>query len=274
MPFSEDMNLSSPHASSFYEALVSLVQNPTVNLHQVNVTALSPMRRLPQEELKLLHTDLQNALKSSFIQASVFRTWIVEFGIAYISVDTPDSELLIQLNRLLEIMEQLNYQKTKLAALLYNNIALKYHHMQMMDKAIIFYTKAIDIDNQYSLVYYNRAICYKALSLYSQAVQDYTKAFELDPADSDSLNNRGSIYYQDQKYDSAILDFTRSIELQPTSPFPLYNRSLCYGELGNYVLSVSDLRRAHQNHTNQYWKKHQSTLEYLLAKSDDPLFHK
>ena len=48
------------------------------------------------------------------------------------------------------------------------------------------------------------------------AIADYTKAIEIDPNYSIAYFGRGTIYAVQNNYDLAISDFNRSIEIDPT----------------------------------------------------------
>ena len=49
------------------------------------------------------------------------------------------------------------------------------------NSAIIYYTKAIELDPKNVEAYYGRGFAYDELKKYPEAIADYTKAIELDP---------------------------------------------------------------------------------------------
>ena len=57
--------------------------------------------------------------------------------------------------------------------------------------AIADYTKAIELDPNYTLAYSNRGVSKADLNDYYGAIADYTKAIELDPNYSNAYTNRG-----------------------------------------------------------------------------------
>lgn len=267
----ESMNeneFKSPYTKQFLQALITLSHDQQVSLHHYNTQYLSPTRRLMDNELSVVIDDLKRLLRELNVQESAVRRWIVAFGVIYLSVHAPPEDLLRELLILQKELRLLSLHRSKLAALLHNNIALKYHDLEKPLEAIQEYTLAIEIEKNYSLAYYNRAITERSIERLDEALADYTKAYQLDPTDADSLNNRGSIYFQKSLFTLAAADFTKSIELDSTSPYPYYNRSLCYSETGKFVMSASDLRRANQNSPQMYTERLKNTIFYLKQSSD------
>ena len=70
--------------------------------------------------------------------------------------------------------------------------------------AVIYYTKAIELDPNYVFANNNRGIAYHKLEKYPEALADYTKANELDPKYEKAYYNRGSEYDDLKKYPEAI----------------------------------------------------------------------
>jgi len=62
-----------------------------------------------------------------------------------------------------------------------NNQGLDYNNEGEYDKAIVAFTKAIELDPELALAYNNRGWAYIELGQYEQGIADYTKAMELDP---------------------------------------------------------------------------------------------
>ena len=66
----------------------------------------------------------------------------------------------------------------------------------------------------------------------SRAIVDFTKAIELNPDYAIAYNNRGVAYYLKKEYESAIVDFTKAIELNPDYAIAYNNRGMAYGVKG------------------------------------------
>ncbi len=170
----------------------------------------------------------------------------------------------------------LGMNHTKLAALTYNNRALKYHDQERYLDAIQDYTSALHMDRSYALAAYNRAISHKALDLIDEALKDYTMCIDIDPLDTDAYNNRGSIYYNMGMYRLAYRDFSTAIELDAVSPYPYFNRSLCAKCYGWYLHALVDLRCADQLERvkSSYGRDVFQLLRRIKQRSEDNLFRK
>ena len=97
------------------------------------------------------------------------------------------------------------------------------------DSAIIYFTKAIELDPNYAITYNNRGEAYSNLEQYPEALVDYTKAIELDPNYAIAYNNRGEAYSNLANHPTgtpdAIADFTKAIELDPKLAAAYFNRA-------------------------------------------------
>ena len=63
-----------------------------------------------------------------------------------------------------------------------NSRGFVYNNKGEYHKAIIAFTKAIELDPSLALAYNNRGWAYIELGQYEQAIADYDKAIELDPS--------------------------------------------------------------------------------------------
>lgn len=71
-------------------------------------------------------------------------------------------------------------------------------------------------DSKASATHYNRGTEHLQAGALEKAIIEFSRSIELDPKQSDAHNNRGVAYMGQKNYDAAIADFTRSIELKPT----------------------------------------------------------
>lgn len=69
----------------------------------------------------------------------------------------------------------------------YNDRGLAYHNKGDYDKAILEYTKAIELDSGAAKAYSNRGVAYCNKEDYGRAITDFTRAIELDPDIAPSL---------------------------------------------------------------------------------------
>lgn len=80
-----------------------------------------------------------------------------------------------------------------------------------IQKAVISYTKAIELDQNNDQPYMNRAKCYVVLGKTLEAYDDASKAIELDPSNSAYCVSRGEILRKMQRTDDALKDLNKAI---------------------------------------------------------------
>ena len=112
------------------------------------------------------------------------------------------------------------------------------------EKAIINYTRAIDLNPQYAEAYNNRGVANAALGKYEEAIKDYTKAIKLDSQDAEAYNNRGFANVALKKYTEAITDFNKAIEFDSQDAKFYSNRGLLNSVLKNYEEAIKDYTEA------------------------------
>ena len=131
------------------------------------------------------------------------------------------------------------------------------------DQAIIYYTKAIELNPNVDVAYYNRGLAYmnkyfqkihdsaKVIDTvsnvehnYDQAILDLNKAIALNSQNYLNYYFRGYLYGEKQKYDQAILDFSKAIELKPDHALSFQMRGVNFMYIGNYKQAIVDLNKA------------------------------
>jgi tetratricopeptide (TPR) repeat protein len=118
------------------------------------------------------------------------------------------------------------------------------------DKAIIEYTRAIELKPDFAEAYNNRAYAY--YSKYDgtgDPLSDLNRAIEIRPNFPHAYNTRGCVYMAGGNPDKAITDFTHAIQLQPDYPRAYRNRANAYLRKGHISLAVKDFEQAGGNPT-------------------------
>ncbi|MDB5111103.1 MAG: hypothetical protein JWR67_2217 [Mucilaginibacter sp.] len=129
------------------------------------------------------------------------------------------------------------------------------------DKAIEYYTKAIEKDQDYSAAYYDRGYCHVQLQDYEVAITDYTKAIEFNNKWEMLTNlslayySRGHAYLSISSDDEdkthafrtlALNDFDKSIELKPNDPNAYYNRGLIYEFFNEFDKATIEFKKSYE----------------------------
>jgi len=126
----------------------------------------------------------------------------------------------------------------------YYNLGIYQARQGDQEKAIEYFTKAIEDNPKDANAYYNRAYAQQLLGgKEKQTISDYSKSLELNPNDNEAHMNRGLIYMKMGNNEKAIFDYKKSIQIKP-------DYSVVYGNLGNAYKLNSDNEKACEN-----WKK-------------------
>ena len=81
--------------------------------------------------------------------------------------------------------------------------------------------------------YNNRGIAYgKGKGQHDKAILDFSKAIEIDPMYAEAYANRGVAYGILGQYDKAISDFNKAIEINPTYAEVYFNKALVFEKTG------------------------------------------
>ncbi len=97
----------------------------------------------------------------------------------------------------------------------YNNIAIVYEKTDKLQKALAYFTLAIEKKADRPLYYSNRGLLYDKLERYDEALSDYEKALEIDPEYLPATYNRGLHYRKTDKHNLAIADFEKVLRFEP-----------------------------------------------------------
>jgi tetratricopeptide (TPR) repeat protein len=152
--------------------------------------------------------------------------------------------------------------------------AKTFSNQKNYDKALLYYSMAIDLNPKNATYYNNRGTIYHNKKLYGLAIQDSTYAIELDPDNASYYNNRGTSYYNNKQYDLAIQDYTRAINLDPADAVHYDKRGFSYHNNRQYDLAIQDYIEAiklNPNNAGYYNNRGSSYLEnkqYDLAIRD------
>jgi tetratricopeptide (TPR) repeat protein len=121
----------------------------------------------------------------------------------------------------------------------YYDIANNKSELKDYQGAIVDYTKAIELNTNYSDAYLNRGDTKTRIQDYQGAIADFSKVIELNPTNSDAYYNRGVSYSKLNKKESACLDLINAEELGDTDAYDLI-KQYCNVNLLDRYLSNTD----------------------------------
>lgn len=129
-------------------------------------------------------------------------------------------------------------------AFVYNNMGVAYFNLNQPYDAILYYSKAIELDSSISSAFDGRGIAFYQIKKYLEAVEDHSHAIRLEPNNDLYYAHRASASGKLKQYQSALLDFNKSISINPKEPQVFDNRGSVLMNLGQYTKAISDHTKA------------------------------
>jgi tetratricopeptide (TPR) repeat protein len=115
-------------------------------------------------------------------------------------------------------------------------------------RAITFYTKAVQLDPNFTLAYAMRASAYLGLKQYQQAIADYDKVLELDKENVIAYADRGLANLEIGRYLAATLDLGEAIRRKgedgSTLSMNYEYRADAYAKMGAYRDAIENYSQA------------------------------
>lgn len=116
-----------------------------------------------------------------------------------------------------------------------NGIALRglgdvyYELVEDHDKAITYFEKALEVDEENSRpIYYKLGWLYNDQERYDDAIRILLKAIEYDTEDSGYREELGYAYYMKEEYEFAITQLNKALSLDENSTLAYYYKGLCF----------------------------------------------
>src|SRR6516225_2565796 len=111
------------------------------------------------------------------------------------------------------------------------------------DHAIMYFSRAIDLNTNYVGAYYYRGLSYMGKNQFDKSIADLSRALSLNTNYSDAYYFRGVCYMNEKKYDQSLADLTRSIQLQSNAG-ALTVRAYVFCCVTNYNAAIEDYNKA------------------------------
>jgi tetratricopeptide (TPR) repeat protein len=125
----------------------------------------------------------------------------------------------------------------------YSDNGMRLYNNKEYEKAIKYFSKAVNLKPEDRNSYSYRAICYICTSEFENAVKDYTIAISISP-DANYYSNRGYSYNRLGEYEKAAVDCTKAIELDQKNANNYQNRGISFINLGEYKKAIEDCTKA------------------------------
>jgi tetratricopeptide (TPR) repeat protein len=142
---------------------------------------------------------------------------------------------------------------------------LKAHTKGSHNNALMFYSRAIDIQPRFFRAFVNRGIIHAKLKKYEEAFRDYRIAEGIRSNSAILLLNTGNAYSATNKYDDAFKAYNKALELDTKYAIAYYNRGLAYEYLDENMYALSDMYQAVVLSKNTYYINAYKRLHAKLA---------
>jgi len=111
---------------------------------------------------------------------------------------------------------------------------------EYLRKAIVHFSKSLEIYPQNKLSYYNSGLCYTMLGDTNMAINNYQKAIAIDAKYLMAINNLGVLFQGKRNFDSAQKCYDRASIIDPNAKMPKKNLSDLYIMKGIYLSQKGD----------------------------------
>ena len=146
------------------------------------------------------------------------------------------------------------------------NSGEKYYQNGSYDKAVVEFTSAIELNNDYVDAYHYRALAYVNLGKYDLALADLDKAISLSPNNAFLYHVRGLFYKETGEFDKALADQNKAISIDPQYADAYLERGVAYGTLGDHENALADFNKAIELNPNDFLSFYNRGYEqYLLG---------
>ena len=110
-------------------------------------------------------------------------------------------------------------------------------------RAITYYTKAIELNPQIAGAYVNRGAAYESMDEIDLALQDVNTSLAIEPR-AEAFNNRGNICFGRGDYEGAVQDYSKALELGSQSAGTYIYRAHSFRHLNLYDRAARDYNEA------------------------------
>lgn len=136
-------------------------------------------------------------------------------------------------------------KKDSTIAFAWNNLGFYEAEEGKLRLAIDYYTRAIELNPEFSFAYNNRGLAYDALGLYESAIKDFNEALTIKNNEDPTLYfNRGLTYYHLLDYENAVNDLSAALNLSPAEAQYYIKRGAIKNDMENYSGALEDFMEA------------------------------
>jgi tetratricopeptide (TPR) repeat protein len=125
-------------------------------------------------------------------------------------------------------------------AIAYNNRGIAYENKEEIEKAIVDFNKAIEVNPKFFKAYYCRGHIFANLEEYDKAIGDLNMAIKINPKYGKAYNGLGIVYNSKNDYEKALYNLNMAINLDPKNDFAYISRGYAFYHLKKYNNAITD----------------------------------
>lgn len=119
-------------------------------------------------------------------------------------------------------------------------------------KAIFYYKKAVEIDEEFAFAWDNIGVCNRYLGNYDEAIKAYEKSISINPYGLMPLQNLAIVYSHKKEYHKAISTYERLARIDDQNPEVFYGiGQVCYQYTKEYEKSLQNMCKAYNLYVDQ-----------------------
>jgi len=126
-------------------------------------------------------------------------------------------------------------------AIAFTNIGSAWGARGDLDRAIISFSRAIELSPSFAGGYGGRAMAYELEGQFDRAIADLNQVIRLDAAYPSAISNRARVYLKAGRIDEAIAEYDAALKHQPSDANSLYGRSLARQRKGDAAGANADI---------------------------------
>ncbi|MDI6828415.1 MAG: tetratricopeptide repeat protein [Armatimonadota bacterium] len=152
-------------------------------------------------------------------------------------------------------------------ALACNNLGLAYERLKRIDDAIIWYSRALEIEPRYPFAHLNLGRALEAVGRFDEAIEHYIAAIRFKPDFAQAHNNFALLLACKGKVAEAIDEYRKAIAINPNYAEAHYNLAILLADIGRLDEAVAHYQEALQ--INPYDADVLCNLGLLLIRKGD-----
>ncbi len=129
---------------------------------------------------------------------------------------------------------------TKLSDNYYLNLGILAAESNKPDSAIIYISKAIELNKKNPISYYVRATVYYELNRFDEALKDLSQSIKINSKDEKSLYLRAILHQNKSLFANAIKDYESLIKLNSNDSNYYFQLAFCFQELNEFQKSIDN----------------------------------